>query len=126
MRPERVVILAPGFDRFLGVVQTDEHMLVKALVAKLAIEALDVAVLDRLPRLNEVQLHAVCIGPGVERFTDELRPVITAQKLSQMKAKGLFCIIRRSVPLDLCSSEICLDRITYILPAQFGFIKSQG
>jgi len=52
VRPETVVVQAPGFDLLLRVVQAHEHVFVKAFVAELAVEALDVAVLVRLPGLN--------------------------------------------------------------------------
>ena len=56
MRPDLVVVVSPGFDLGSGVVETDEPVVVQALVAKLAAEALDVAVLDGLPGADEVDL----------------------------------------------------------------------
>ncbi len=46
--------------------QAGEPVLVEALVAKLAVEALDEAVLDRLARPDEDQRHAAVVGPLVE------------------------------------------------------------
>jgi len=52
-----VVVLPPLFDLDDRVVR--EPVLVQALVAERAIEALTEAVLHRLPGIDEVELHAV-------------------------------------------------------------------
>jgi hypothetical protein len=46
MRPHLVVVVAPALDHGTGLGQTGEHLLVQALVAELADEALDEGVLD--------------------------------------------------------------------------------
>ena len=53
-----------------------EPMLVEALVPELAVEALDVRVLDRLPGLDKMQMHPLLMSPLVHHETRELRPVI--------------------------------------------------
>ena len=63
--PDFVVVASPGRDLGLGVVEIDEPVLIEALVAQLAVEALHVAVLDGLPRANEVDLHARGVDPGI-------------------------------------------------------------
>ena len=55
MWPFRVVLLTPRFDRPSGMIHRDEPVLVQTLVAELAVEALDVLVLDRLARPDERQ-----------------------------------------------------------------------
>ena len=53
-----VVVLAPDLDPFAGVGQAHEPVHVQALVAKLAVEALDEGVLHGLARLDEVRPSA--------------------------------------------------------------------
>ena len=79
MRPVCVVILTPVFDLFLRIVQADEYMLVETFDPKFAIEAFDVGVLCRLPWLNEVQLDAIRVRPGIEGFADELRAIVPSE-----------------------------------------------
>src|SRR2546426_12391295 len=45
------------------------------------IEALDVAILSRLARPNEVERNSVLKGPGVEGLGDKLRAVVDANAL---------------------------------------------
>src|SRR5579863_6388401 len=51
-------------------------MLVEALVAEATVEALDIGVLDRAARLNEVQFDAVLVRPEVESSASEFRTVV--------------------------------------------------
>ncbi len=51
-------------------------MLVETFIAKLAVEALDKRILHWLPRLNEVQLHAVLDGPGIQGGPGEFWAVV--------------------------------------------------
>ena len=45
-----------------------EPVLIEALIAELAVEALDVRVLRRLARFDQPQLDPMPIGPGIERL----------------------------------------------------------
>ena len=63
--------------------QADKPVFVQALVAKLAVEAFDVRVLDRLARSNEAQRDAARVGPRVERAAGKLRPVVDDDRLRQ-------------------------------------------
>jgi hypothetical protein len=54
-------------------------VLVEALIAQTAVEALDVGVLVWLAGFDEMQLDALGIGPCVERSADELRAVVPAE-----------------------------------------------
>ena len=60
-----------------------EPVLVQALVAELAVEALDVGVLRRLAGLDQAQLDAALVGPLVERPARELRPLVGPDRLRQ-------------------------------------------
>ena len=54
VRPELVVILAPGFNQVARFGEPEEKMLIEALVAKFAVEAFDESVLHRLAGLDVV------------------------------------------------------------------------
>ena len=51
-----VIVLQPHREFVTGVGQAEEHLDIQTLVAQLAIEAFDIAVLDRSPWPNEVQI----------------------------------------------------------------------
>jgi hypothetical protein len=67
-----VVIDPPGFDGLSCVVQGEEPVLVQALLAELAMEALDVAVLHGPVWLDEVQDDLVLVRPLIERLRGRL------------------------------------------------------
>ena len=54
-------------------------MLVQTLVPHLAVEAFDESVLNRLARLNEMQLDASFAGPDIQRLAGELGPIVCNQ-----------------------------------------------
>src|SRR5688572_13386643 len=58
-------------------------MLVQALVAEPAVEALDVGVLDRLAGPDEVQLDAALVCPGVQHLAGELGTVVADDAFGQ-------------------------------------------
>ena len=66
MGPHAVVVEPPGFDCLAGLREAHQPVLIEALVSKLAIEALDEAVLYRLAWTDESELDAVAIGPLIE------------------------------------------------------------
>jgi hypothetical protein len=76
VRPDCVVVDAPGFDRRFRVDQIHKPVFVQAFVAKLSVEALDIRVLDRLTRPNEAERDAVRVRPRIERAAGKLRPVV--------------------------------------------------
>ena len=76
MRPYLVVILPPDLDLMLGFVQCHKPVLVEALVAKLAVEALDEAILDRFARPDEIQPDTAPVRPGVQSSSGKFRPVV--------------------------------------------------
>src|SRR6185312_5643488 len=74
-----VVVDAPGFDRHRRIGQTDKPVFVQTFIAKLAVEALDVRVLDWLARPNEGQRDAAGVGPRIERGAGKLRPIVPSE-----------------------------------------------
>lgn len=76
MGPDFVVVLPPFSNALPGLGQTQEPLLVQALVPKLTIETLGVAVLHRPAWLRQDVPHAVCAGPGHEGTACELRTVV--------------------------------------------------
>ena len=59
MRPNLVVVASPVGDGLAGLLQSLEPVLVEALVAELAVEALDAAVLHELARLDQQMSHVM-------------------------------------------------------------------
>ncbi len=74
--PDFVVVPAPLSDARSGLRQSLKPLLVQALVTKLPIEALDVAVLHGPARLNQDMSHAMRCGPSHKSSTRELRAVV--------------------------------------------------
>jgi hypothetical protein len=77
-----MVVVAPPEIQFpprIG--QVEEHLHVQALVAQLAIEAFDEAVLHRSSWPDEVQVHTVSISPVVQRLRRELGAVVHGDRL---------------------------------------------
>jgi hypothetical protein len=77
-RPIQIVVHPPVFDGPLRVGQAEEPVLVEALVAQLAIEALDETVLLGLTGIDELQLDAGLVSPLVERPARQLRAPVAA------------------------------------------------
>jgi hypothetical protein len=76
MRPGLTVIQAPCFNDIPDLLEAAEPVLVQAFVAKPAVEALHVAIVDRFARADELQLDPASISPGIQGIADELRAVI--------------------------------------------------
>jgi hypothetical protein len=76
VRPHLVVVEPPSLDRSAGVAEINEPVLIQTLVSELAVEALDIAVLNRLPRTDEAELDALSVSPCIESSASELRPVV--------------------------------------------------
>ena len=66
---------SPSFDDHLGLCQRVEDLTVQQLIAKLPVEALDVAVLPRTARHNVGGLGADRRDPLAHGLGHELRPV---------------------------------------------------
>lgn len=84
----------------------------QALVAKAAVEALDVSVLHRLSRLDEAQFDTVCRRPCLQRPTGELRTVVVADDLGQSTLGFDLVWHARDVQCrDEVSAIICTDSL---------------
>lgn len=69
VRPHLVIIVTPPRELVAHIADREEHFHVQTLVAQSAVERFNVAILDRLPRPNEIQLYTILIGPGFHRPT---------------------------------------------------------
>ena len=96
-----VVIMAPQGQLATGIGQGKKDFHVQALIAQPAVEALDIAVFDRLARTDEVQVHSVVIGPQIHRLTCELGSVIDGDRLRRASQSNDW-VERRS---DLLSAQ---------------------
>lgn len=76
VRPQGVVVDAPGFDDLDGLLQGGEHTLVETLVAQAAVEALDEAILRRLAGRDVVPGDAVLLLPAQHRIRGEIAAVV--------------------------------------------------
>ena len=74
--PDFVVVPAPLSDALPGLWQSLKPLLVQALVTKLPIEALDIAVLHGASWLNQDMAYAMRRCPSHKSSTRELRTVV--------------------------------------------------
>jgi hypothetical protein len=83
VRARGVVTDAPRFDRAPRIGETEEPVLVQALVPESAIETLDEGVLHRLPRPDEAQRYSPAVCPRIERSTLKLGPGVDDDPLGK-------------------------------------------
>src|SRR5690606_2424121 len=76
VRSDLVVVAPPLADDLAGLGKRSEPVLVEALVAELAVEALDVAVLHRAAGLDQQVFDPMVLRPGDEDPAGELRAVV--------------------------------------------------
>ena len=76
-----IVVVPPIFDDFAGLPDAGELVLVEALLAVPAVEALDVGVLGRLAWVDEAELYPMIIGPSVAHTSAEFRAVVDDQDI---------------------------------------------
>jgi hypothetical protein len=74
-----VVIDPPVFDDLARLTDAGEPVLVEALLPKATVRAFDVRVLDRLARVDEIELDTVVIGPGIKRTTSQFWAVTPSE-----------------------------------------------
>ena len=72
-----------------GLRQRLEPLLIQALVAELAVEALDAGVLRRATRVVEQMAHAAAVCPGHEGAAGELWPLVGAHRGVVVHAIGV-------------------------------------
>lgn len=80
VRPDLVVVAPPRTDHLAGLDERREAVLVEALVAEFAVEALNKAVLHGTARRDQQVLDAVLLRPGDEGPAGELRAVVGAHR----------------------------------------------
>jgi hypothetical protein len=73
MRPDEVVIVAPTGDDLPRFGQTEEHMLVQALVPQSAVEAFDESILHRFARLDIMKRADWMVGASAIRTPETLQ-----------------------------------------------------
>ena len=71
-----VVFSPPRFNDQLRFLQRHKPVFVETFIPEFAVEALDKCVLNRFPRLDEVQMHAVLRRPGIQRDPCEFGAVV--------------------------------------------------
>ena len=81
VRPDLVVVLAPGADRLAGLGQGLEPVLIQAFVAKLPIKALDVAVLHGLSWVDQKVAYPMSLCPCDECTVGELGSVVGSDRM---------------------------------------------
>lgn len=81
MRPEVVVVVAPGFQLLAGVGEAGEDRLVQELVPEPGIEALDEPVLIGLARRDVVPLDVAFLAPAQDRHAGQLSAVIADDRV---------------------------------------------
>jgi hypothetical protein len=85
--PLGIVILLPRLNDLACVRATEEPVPIETLVAELAVETLQLAVLRRLAGLNEVKGDVLGVRPGVEDLTGAFRPLIDCDLLGSTRAR---------------------------------------
>lgn len=70
------------------IVQSEKPVFVEALLAELAMEALDVAVLHRPTRGDEVQSDLVFVSPLIQRLGSEFSAVINNDSHRQTRVRS--------------------------------------
>src|SRR5258706_15441388 len=76
VRTRMIVIVSIRIDRVAGFCDRAPPMQIEQLVPHATVVALDDGVLDRLPRLDELERDAMLIGPGVEKAAAELGAIV--------------------------------------------------
>ena len=80
MWPMLVVVSAPSGNQDTSLRQARKPMVIQALIPKPAVEALDEGILRRFARLDQLELHAVLVGPLVQRPACELRSLVSPDR----------------------------------------------
>jgi hypothetical protein len=70
-----IVLDAPRFNLAPRIVERNENVFIQAFLAQARIETLDVRVLNRLARFDELQPYAMLVGPLVEHLAAQLGPL---------------------------------------------------
>ena len=79
MRPVGVVVATPASDVELGVFARQEPALIEAFVAPAPVEALDVAALDGVSRLDLSECDVAISGSCIERSPAKLAAIVNME-----------------------------------------------
>src|ERR1700730_17891669 len=79
MWPLFVVLLEPHFGLFPHLIQSLKYEHVEHRLAVAAIESFNEAILHRLARVDELERHAMILGPFSQGQGDELRTVVCSE-----------------------------------------------
>lgn len=88
MRSESIIVLAPCFKLPARIFQVEEQTRIEALVSEPAIEVFDEAVLARFARTDEVELHVVLVGLGIDGSAAKLGAAVHGDRLRQPADRG--------------------------------------
>ena len=80
MWPALVVVDSPPLDDFASFGDRREHVVVKAFIPELPVEALDESVLRRLARCDVVQLYSMLCRPRKHRKTCKFGSVVRSNR----------------------------------------------
>jgi hypothetical protein len=101
-----IVVAPPEIKLPSRVGQVEEDLHVQALIPQLALEALDVPVLNGLARPDEVRVYAVPVSPQIKRLARKLSPIVDRDRLrSARKATTLFKAIATFSLLSVLSAH---------------------
>ena len=75
-----VIILPPVINRFHGVNNIAEPVLIQAFIANASVKTINKSVLGRLARLDKPQLHAMFKGPLIKCAAGKLRPLVSSYR----------------------------------------------
>lgn len=98
MRSLLIVVQAPITDFLPGVSKILEPMFIQTLIAEFSVKALDVTILNRLSRLDQLQLNAMMVSPLIQCSASIFRPLIGSD--------GFWVAAMPSRVRTICSPEI--------------------
>ncbi|ORM84036.1 hypothetical protein HA38_15965 [Pantoea allii] len=75
-----VIILPPTINRFPGMNNIAEPVLVQAFISKSSVKTLNKSVLSRFAWLDKTQFHAMLKGLLIKRAAGEFRPLIDSYR----------------------------------------------
>ena len=79
MRPSVIVLVEPRGDHSAGLFDARKPLSIQHLAAERAVEPLVVSILPRRARIDLDWLDANSMQPSLQRFGDELGPVVGPQ-----------------------------------------------
>ena len=132
VRPRRIVILPMRLDGRWASSRLTNQLSFKHSSRSRPLE-LSAKALDRLARVDELQVHAALVRPLIQRLARELRPIVTGDHLR--KAAGLphavqdaphlephftFCSSKFSYQFDCFSAKIHVEFIRHVSPKRIA------